>query len=375
MKKLICLAIVLTALLLPLWAQNTANLVSIDAGTHINEAIQVLDYYCLRETTKRLLNMSTFSAPIGLPINNLHWKTALELIALRHNLVITEGPGLIALNNPAPPPVREESPVEVAEELAMFNNKQVRIKAVALVADRGYMSALGIDWSTLLNGKVNVDVNFLGAQNVPGGVFGIGGSGDTNLGNTQVQVSTLLRTIETNQKGTIIAQPVVMVNSGSKGFIQVGQDISVKTVDDAGNTTDEFFATGIIMDVTPTVVEVDNQELIHLTVSIERSSGTPGAVSTIINKSVSTTELLLYDGEETVIAGLYDTDEIRSRGGIPILKDLPWWVFGIRYLTGYTTYEKKERELLIMIKAEIVENALSRQRRALEASRQNQDSN
>jgi type IV pilus assembly protein PilQ len=122
-------------------------------------------------------------------------------------------------------------------------------------------------------------------------------------------------------------------------------------------------------------VEVDNQELIHLKLKIERSSGTPGEVSTIINKSLSSTEVLLYNGEETVIAGLYDTDELRSRGGIPILKDLPWWVFGIRYLTGYTKYERKERELMILIKAEIVENALTRQRRAVEASRQNIESN
>ena len=374
MNKLICLALVLSALLLPLWAQNSANLVSIDADTHINEAIQVLDYYCLRETTKRLLNMSTFSAPIGLPINNLPWRTALELIALRHNLVITEAPGLVALNNPAPPPV-SVSPVAVSREDSLSNSKQVRIKAVALVADRGYMRSLGIDWSTLLDGKVDLDLSFSGAQNVAGDLFNVSGNGTTNIGSAKVEVSTLLRTIETNQKGTIVAQPVVVVNSGSKGFIQVGQDISVKTVDEAGNTTDEFFATGVIMDVTPTVVEVDNQELIHLKLKIERSSGTPGEVSTIINKSLSSTEVLLYNGEETVIAGLYDTDELRSRGGIPILKDLPWWVFGIRYLTGYTKYERKERELMILIKAEIVENALTRQRRAVEASRQNIESN
>jgi len=374
MNKLICIAIVLTALLLPLWAQNTAsNLVSIDAGTHINEAIQVLDYYCLRETTKRLLNMSTFSDPIGLPISNLPWRTALELIALRHNLVITEGPGLIALNNPAPRVTG--SPAAAAKQDSMINNKQVRIKSIALVADRGYMRSLGIDWSTLFDGKVDIDAGFSGAQNVAGDLFNVTGTGTTSIGSARVEVSTLLRTIETNQKGTIIAQPVIMVNSGSKGFIQVGQDISVKTVDEAGNTTDEFFAIGVIMDVTPTVVEVNGQELIHLKISIERSSGTPGEVSTIINKSLSSTEVLLYDGEETVIAGLYDTDELRSRGGIPFLKDLPWWVFGIRYLTGYTKYERKERELMIMIQAEVVENALNRQRRAIEASRQNSEPN
>lgn len=347
-------------------ANPPTNTVSIDASTQINEAIQILDYYCLRETTKRLINMSAVNNPIGIPINSMPWRSALDLIALRHGLLVTENPGYFALVSP----VATNAAAEVQTQ-SIANNKQVRIKAVAMVADRGYMRALGIDWSTLLNGSVNVNVDFLGAQNVPGGIFGVTGSGTTNIGGTQVQVSTLLRTIETNQKGTIIAQPVIVVNSGSKGYIQVGQDISVKTVDEAGNTTDTFFATGVILDVTPTIIEVAGEELIHLVLSIERSSGSPGAVSTIINRSMSNTEVVLYDGEETVIAGLYDTDETRSRGGIPILKDLPWWVFGIRYLTGFYQYERKERELLILIKAEIVDNALNRLHRAQEVLRPN----
>jgi type IV pilus assembly protein PilQ len=49
---------------------------------------------------------------------------------------------------------------------------------------------------------------------------------------------------------------------------------------------------------------------------------------------------------------------------VPVLKDLPWWVFGIRYLTGYDSKEKKERELIISIQAEIVDSALVRLRKA-----------
>ncbi len=99
----------------------------------------------------------------------------------------------------------------------------------------------------------------------------------TGIGSTKIQVNTLLRTIESNQKGTVLAEPNILVNSGKRGFIQVGQDFSVKSVDEAGNTTDQFFATGVIMTVDPTIVVSDSMEVIHLVASIERSSATPGA--------------------------------------------------------------------------------------------------
>ena len=114
------------------------------------------------------------------------------------------------------------------------------------------------------------------------------------------------------------------------------------------------------MDVEPTIIKVDDEEVIYLKLNIERSSGVPSDVSTIITKSTSSTEVILFSNEEIAIAGMFDTDETTVRSGIPILKDLPWWVFGIRYLTGYNTVEKKERELVITIKAEIVDNAIDR---------------
>jgi type IV pilus assembly protein PilQ len=89
---------------------------------------------------------------------------------------------------------------------------------------------------------------------------------------------------------------------------------------------------------------------------IEKSSAIPGALTTIINKSKSVTEVLLYDGEETVIGGLYDNDTKIERSGIPILKDLPWWVFGLRYIFGRSIKSIKSNEMIIILKVEIVDN-------------------
>ena len=152
-----------------------------------------------------------------------------------------------------------------------------------------------------------------------------------------------------------VARPNMIVLSGRKGFIQVGEDFSIKSIDEDGNTIDRFFETGIIMEITPTIIQQGDEEAIHLEARVEKSTAIPGAITTIITKSTSETEVLLYDGEETVIGGLYDTDEKDSRAGIPILKDLPWWVFGIRYLTGYTQVEKTTGEMIIILKVEIVD--------------------
>lgn len=236
----------------------------------------------------------------------------------------------------------------------------MRIKAIAMLVDRAYLKTLGIDWSTVFNGKVLVNAGFFGAAQAPTSTMNLGLDYSTSIDGYPVDLNTVIKTLESNQKGNIIAKPNILVTSGKKGYIQVGQDISVKTVDEAGNTTDTFFATGVIMDVQPTIINVNGADLINMKLSIERSSGAPGAVSTIITKSKSQTELTLYNGEETVIGGLFDTDETKTRAGIPILKDLPWWFFGIRYLTGYDRYEKKERELVITLKAEVVESAYDR---------------
>ena len=365
---LFCLSMLIGGLL---FAQSNfvpaSETVSMIETTHINTAVRILESFSVEESGKKLINLSSYNGNINVPIRDMHWREALELVALQNNLFIEEGVGYLALKDieeeaEAAPTAMDALDLMDPEARKIYEEaltKQVRIKAVAMLADRSYLKNLGIDWSTVLNGKVNVNAGFAGASQLTSPLT-LSGSTTTDIGNYSVDINTLIRTIETNQKGSILAEPSILVTSGKTGRIQVGQDISIKTADEAGNTLDTFFSTGIIMETTPTVVEVDGEEVIMMQLSIERSSGQPSEVSTVITKSTSSTELVMYDKEETVIAGLFDSDEVNVRSGIPILKDLPWWVFGIRYLTGYNSVEIKERELVITIKAEIVESALER---------------
>ncbi|MCB5295135.1 MAG: type II and III secretion system protein [Candidatus Cloacimonadaceae bacterium] len=362
---IICLILMLLASLI--YAQEKpakVSRISMKEDTHINEAMQIMEHFSLQENGRKMLNLSKYNGSINIPISNLEWRRALDLILMQNDLKLEEGVGYYAVrdadygvSSPGTPGHTEPS-----EEQKNAEAKQVRIKAVAMLADRSYLKNLGVDWSSVFNGQVTVNAGFAGGSQLVS-PFTLSGSGSADIGKYTVDINTLIRTIESNQKGSILAEPSILVTSGKTGNIQVGQDISIKTADEAGNTKDSFYATGIIMNVTPTIVMVDGEELIMMKLSIERSSGQPSAISTVITKSTSSTELILYNREEAVIAGLFDTDETKVRSGVPILKDLPWWVFGLRYLTGYDSYEKRERELIITIRAEILDSALDRLRK------------
>lgn len=346
-------------------SQQEQETVTFLETTNFNDFLQILESFSWKYERKKIINLSTNNEAIGVPIHNLAWHKALELIALKNGLMIEDRVGVIYVKNK-----EKERTAEQILQMPLgqkdIDTKQIRISAVAFNCDRAYLKSLGIDWSTLLDGKVKADINFQAATLVPNSLISIEGTRSTTIAKGQtIEVNALLKAIESNQVGTVIARPTVVVSSGKSGFIQVGQDVSVKSVDDAGNTTDKFFQTGVIMDVQPTVMKADSSdaEVVHLIASVERSSATPGTVSTVINKSKSITDVILYNGEETVIGGLYDTDEIKVRSGIPILRDLPWWVFGIRYLTGYYKIDRKERELVIIIKADIIDSALIRQQK------------
>ncbi len=326
--------------------------ISLTDDMPLNSALQALETLSVKYTGRKLMNLSNSNDPIGIPIHQLTWKQALDLIALKQGLIIDEQNGVVIVKSPIS--------IEKTNEDVTLNTEQVRISSIAFVADKSFLNALGIDWSTLLKGKVTANFNFNGAVGVPSSLMNSGFSKGWATGQQRIDVSTVLKVIETNQKGSVIAKPTLVVASGKRGYIQVGQDFSVKQKDEAGNVTDKFYSTGVIMDVMPIIITDSGKEAIHLIARVERSSAVPGDITTIINKSQSTTDLVMFDGEETVIGGLYDTEDTRERGGIPLLKDLPWWVFGIRFLTGYDKITKTEKEMVIIIKAEIVGSAKDR---------------
>jgi len=165
---------------------------------------------------------------------------------------------------------------------------------------------------------------------------------------------SLFRFIESENLGEVIASPNITVRDKNEGRIQVGSDFSIKQKDFAGNVIDVFFSTGSIITVTPRIYNDQGIDYVLLKLEVERSTGFPSALTTEIQKTKATTQVLMLNGEETVIGGLFSNEQKTERIGIPFLKDLPWWVLGLRYLTGSDNVTVTKKELVIVVKVDLV---------------------
>ncbi|HNQ44349.1 MAG TPA: hypothetical protein PKI59_07955, partial [Candidatus Cloacimonadota bacterium] len=201
---LLALVTITTGLLAQKASGQSVEFVSLNPEIHINEAVQVLENFALRSYGKKLLNLSTFNGNIGVPINRLPWEKALELILLQNNLIREDAVGFIAIKNPVVPVL--DKPSDESKNAIDPEAKQVRIKAVAMLADRSYLRSMGIDWSTVMNGKVQVNAGFQGASQITS-LMNLSASGSREIGSYTVDINTLLKTIENDQMGSIIAQP------------------------------------------------------------------------------------------------------------------------------------------------------------------------
>tara|TARA_R110002124_G_scaffold165010_2_gene332347 strand:- start:1122 stop:2984 length:1863 start_codon:yes stop_codon:yes gene_type:complete len=370
---------------------NPDEIVTFDRSTSYNEAIEIINQFVQEYENKFIVDLSGNSGSIGVSLPPMHWKEALNYILKIQNLQLIVKPDYYEIVVPTDPKTGEKlninptgaSPTTGAskEFLADINTREVRINATFFIGNKRALAEIGIDWSTLTNnvpaniqdfvGEGSsesipqtgfsdqfVSVNSTNANQVSQNVF----NALVNLGEIGpgINVQALFSTFESNNLGSIIATPSIKVIDGQEGKIQDGQDFSVKQKDFAGNVTDQFFSTGTILTVTPTIIDYNDSTFIHLDIVAERSNAQPDAVSTIIQKQQVTTKSLLLDGEATAVAGLYTTTESKIRRGIPILKDLPGWFFGLKYLFGYHSTDKIENELVIIIQAELEKSLAER---------------
>ncbi|MAE70237.1 MAG: hypothetical protein CME06_07180 [Gemmatimonadetes bacterium] len=322
------------------------EIVSLGRDMPIRRAMEVLSAIAKESEGKVIIDLDKRGDPIGIDIVNVPWHKAFEMILRSNALSYKEFKDHYLVS--AVDGVAGDGGLA---DMVTADQREVVISATFFEADRKQIKEIGIDWSALL-GSSSDQIEFLGATNVTDDVF------KAKLEETELasnfSLSGTLKAFESENIGEIIASPRITVLTGRRGRVQVGTDFSIKTRDFAGNVIDNFFSTGTILTVSPEVIEVEGMSFIHLLIEAERSSAIPDAVSTQIKKDQASTEVFLLDGEETVLAGLFSTEELHVRKGIPFLRNLPSWMLGLRYLTGYDRVEVTEKELVIVIGAELV---------------------
>ena len=344
---------------------NPEELVSMSRSTRFQQAMEILNEFSRKFTGKVLVSPRGMNDPIGVNIERMHWLSALEAILTVQGLRYEEGPGFLQIVDGAAPRVETAPSDDVALDVARkFETREVLISAVFFEADAGKLRELGTSWSiTRLDDGDSLSV-LSRAADVTGSLFEFRFSTPDFEGNN---LSSIFRALEDDQVGEVISRPTITVRSGETGRIQVGSDIAVTVRDFAGNSVTQFFSTGSIIDVKPEIMVHDSIEFVLLKLQIERSSSNREEQGSVeIRKSQAETSMMLLDGEETIIGGLGINQETRTRTGVPFLKDLPWWVFGLRYVFGYESKNVAKKELLIMVKADLLptlyERHLAKQR-------------
>lgn len=329
----------------PIEYTSPDEMVSLSSGTPFAQALFILSKFSNKFEKRVIIDPAKHKGNIGIDIDNMNWKKAFEMILRANGLWYVRYDTYYEVVEPA----NKSEKGKLKKEGVTPDTREIRIKATFFEGDRHVMRELGIDWTTIRNGSLTIGGSSLGAQKVSEQMF-VAGLAKT-FSHGRVSIDALLSTLESAEKGRIIATPEVVATAGKPAKILVGQEFSVNTRDFAGNVLTHFYETGTILEVTPTVFKGKNgEEFIDLKVSVERSN-LVDPVNVTINKTRANSSILLYSGEDTAIAGLYSTERSRHRSGIPFLKDLPWWVLGIRYLAGYDRMEKKDKELVILLHA------------------------
>jgi hypothetical protein len=362
---------------------NPQEIISLDSSMRMDQALLVINELSKQYAGKIIIDLEKHTNPIGVYIVNQHWRDALDMILAKAGLTYIEEPEFIQIVSQGSAPLTSGQNGPPAEPPPTLDARDVKISAVFFSTDVSKLQDYGVSWNFFrskpkepgLSGYLATGIG-LGdtASPVPPtqqNATAAGGRGtqvipalDKAIGVISsppefkfANIDLLVKFFGSNGLGEVITSPEVIVRNGKKGRIQVGKDIYITTRDIAGNTINQQVSTGTIIEVTPMVYSQSDTDFIYLDMTIEQSDAAPGPT---INRSQVKTHALLYDGEETVIGGLFTTLEQETREGVPGLKDLPWWFFGLRYIFGSESTIKTKTELIILLKAELTQQIRDR---------------
>ncbi|MCB1183222.1 hypothetical protein KDM41_07300 [bacterium] len=235
---------------------------------------------------------------------------------------------------------------------------EVRIMEVYLNAD----TQTGINWSTLLDGEFQANLQSLDTAANIGQEF-------LQLKVDSKHVSGVMQAISTNGELHTVSTPRVTTLNNQKAIVRVvREDVyylsEVEPVivtngvatEPVINYTPVSVPVGVVLDVTP---QVGRDRMITLNVHPTISD----VVGTAVSPNEDTAPILsvreldtvgkVRDGETLIIAGLISSRENRVRSGVPVLKDLPL----LGYLFGSTSVRKQNIELVVLLTPRIMEGA------------------
>jgi type IV pilus assembly protein PilQ len=258
---------------------------------------------------------------------------------------------------------------------------QVLIEARIVEVDTSFTRELGVQWggsyrgtsgsrqygltgaqdstgASLPGGAVNAAVTnpFTAGAPVPSyavnlpAAIGAGAGGGIAFGilKDNLRLDLSLSALEASGKGKIISSPKIVTTDNKEATIEQGTQIPYSTVSASGTNT-QFVDATLSLKVTPHITP-DGRVSMKLEAKNDSQGETGATGQPAINKKKATTEVLIRDGETTVIGGILQITRSESQAGLPWLSKIP--VLG--YLFRKDTNSTRNRELLIFITPKIL---------------------
>lgn len=237
--------------------------------------------------------------------------------------------------------------------------RQVMIEARIVEATSTFSRNLGISWgvhnrdgNATFMGINSMDSSFGGLTSAPP-TAGIANASGASMGisfgtlASNIKVDARLNAAASAGMIKIISSPKVATLNHKPAKISQGQQIPYQNTTATTGAVTAFVAATLSLEVTPHINA--NGTII---MKIDAKNDAPGAGSPPpINTKQATTEMLLRDGETTVIGGIFVDSDTQSDEGVPYLMDIPF--FGNLFKTN--TKSKVQTELLIFITPRILD--------------------
>lgn len=164
--------------------------------------------------------------------------------------------------------------------------------------------------------------------------------------NVQVAIASILSDASTE----VLATPQITTMDNVEAQIFMGDQISIRVIDDDGESSTQMVETGIKLVVTPHV-SGDNRIMLDLHPQND-SYRYDEMGQVVISKQEAETKVVVGDGETVVIGGLTRNEHQETESGIPFLMDIP--VLG--NLFKYTKKTVTKNDLVIFVTPRIIHN-------------------
>lgn len=253
---------------------------------------------------------------------------------------------------------------------------QVQIEARIVQADTSFAQSLGVQWGAGYNSfnsnnvigiqgintaagvtqpgfgtfapnfAVNLPANVSGLNAVPSVGFNFG-----RFTQNPINLDLRLSAGELNGLTKTISSPKVTTLDNVKAKIEQGESIPFQTSSSNTGPTTTFVDANLTLEVTP---HITPDRSIKMKVKATRNSlgSFSGPAGPSIAKREAATEVLVRDGETTVIGGIFVDESKETETGIPLLSRIPilGWLFKNEAKTD------SKNELLIFLTPKIVKD-------------------